>query len=272
MGVHLVTGTSSGLGRATALALAEAGHHVLAGARHVEDAPQHSRIEPVLLDTTDATHVDALGDRLRADHLDGLVNNAGVVVDGAFEAVALEHWRRQLEVNVLGVVAVTQAALPALRRSRGRVVNVGSVASVLAPPFVGPYATSKAAVRAMSASLRRELLPVGVRVTLLEAGAIATPIWEKSLDTFDSRIDDLDSELEGLYARRLRRFKAVTEASARSGVPPEDAAAAILGVLTARRPPALLTLGREAKLRLLAQRLLPTRVFDELIVRSAGGR
>jgi NAD(P)-dependent dehydrogenase (short-subunit alcohol dehydrogenase family) len=271
VGTYLVTGTSTGIGRATVLALAAKGHTVLAGVRRAEDAPQAAGVEALVLDVTDDEQVAALGRRLASTQLDGLVNNAGIAVSGPLEGLRPEDWRRQLEVNVVSLATVTRAALPALRAARGRIVNVGSIGAVVSPPFLGPYAASKAAVRALSASLRRELLPLGVRVTLVEPGAIDTPIWTKGLDASEAQLDGLTPELRAVYGRRLEAFKVLTAKTARGAVSVEEAAAVIVGALLAPRPPAHVFVGREAKVNALVQRLLPVRVFDRLIVRIAGG-
>jgi NAD(P)-dependent dehydrogenase (short-subunit alcohol dehydrogenase family) len=271
MGLHLVTGASTGIGRATALALAERGHTVLAGVRGAADAPPHAHVEPVLLDVTDRGQVTALGERLAGTRLDGLVNNAGIVVSGPLEAISDEDWRRQYEVNVLALVAVTRAALPALRAARGRIVNVGSIGAVVAPPFVTPYVSSKGAVRALSASLRRELLPLGVKVVLVEPGAIDTPIWQKGLDASDAQLAGLSPELAAVYGKRLRGFRALTDKTARGAVSVEACAEVIAGALLDPRPRAQLFVGRAAKGNALAQALLPTALFDRLAVRMAGG-
>ena len=259
MGTYLVTGTSSGIGRATVLALAEKGHSVLAGVRRAEDAPQAAGVEAVVLDVTDDAQVRALGERLANTGLDGLVNNAGIAVSGPLEGLEADAWRHQFEVNVISLVGVTRAALPALRSARGRIVNVGSIGAVVSPPFVGPYAASKGAVRALSASLRRELLPLGIHVTLVEPGAIATPIWQKGLDASDDQLARLSPEVRTVYGHRLEGMKALTEETARGAVSPEEAAKVIVHALLASRPPAQVFIGRRAKVMAITQRVLPTR-------------
>ena len=271
MGRYLVTGCSTGIGQAVVVALAGMGHEVLAGVRRAEDAPAAPHVTPLLLDVADDAHVAALAEQLAGTRLDGLVNNAGIVVSGPLEGISAEDWRRQLDVNVVSVATVTRAALPALRAAGGRIVNVGSVGAVVPPPFVGPYAASKGAVRSLSASLRRELLPLGVSVTLVEPGAIATPIWSKGLDVADADLASLTPELRAVYGQRLERFKAVTAKTAANAIAPEQAAAVIVKALMAKRAPAQVFVGREAKLNALVQRLLPVRVFDRLVVREAGG-
>lgn len=267
MGTHLVTGASTGIGRATALALAGRGQHVLAGVRTLTDAPEHPLVEPVLLDVTNPEHVAALG----LSHLDGLVNNAGIVVSGPLEALTDADWRRQLDVNVVALASVTRAALPALRAARGRIVNVGSIGAAVSPPFVTPYVASKGAVRALSNALRRELLPLGVKVILVEPGAIDTPIWAKGLEASDTQLDELPAALKAVYGKNLLGFRALTDKTARGAVSAEVCGEVIAGALLDKRPPAHVFVGREAKTNALAQVLVPTWLFDRIAVRMAGG-
>ena len=223
----LVTGTSTGIGRATALHLAARGFEVLAGVRRPEDAP--SGLEPVVLDVTSERDVAAAAERVGGS-LDALVNNAGIAVNGPVELVPGEEWRRQLEVNLIGQVAVTRALLPALLAARGRIVNVSSISGRAAWPLIGPYTASKFALEAFSNTLRREVGPQGVHVVSVEPGGIRTPVWDKSR---------------------------------------EEAVASVIGAaLTARRPRARYVVGREAQVQALLARLLPDRAFDALVARA----
>lgn len=175
----LVTGAGRGIGRATALRLAASGWTVHAGVRRAEDgealvaASPGGRLHPVLLDITDAAQIAAAVSTL-PDRLDAVVNNAGVVVPGPVEAVALDALRRQLEINVVGQIAVTQAVLPRLRTARGRVVFVSSVSGRVSAPMMGLYSASKYALEALADALRMELRPWRVGVVLVEPGAIDT--------------------------------------------------------------------------------------------------
>jgi NAD(P)-dependent dehydrogenase (short-subunit alcohol dehydrogenase family) len=185
----LVTGAAKGIGRACALDLDGRGFRVFAGVRRPEDgealrAASGGRIVPVPLDVTDGSQVAAAG-RLMAEAtggtgLRGLVNNAGAVYAGPLEHLPVDALREQLEVNVVGALALTQACLPALRRARGRIVNVSSVNGRIVSPFSGAYAASKFALEALSDGLRRELARVGagVRVIVIQPGAVETPLWE----------------------------------------------------------------------------------------------
>ena len=206
-GTVVITGASTGIGRATTLRLARAGFDVLAGVRREEDGAalraEDGRIEPVLVDVTDGGQVAALAQRVGGAPLAGLVNNAGIAVAGPLEGVPLDEIRRQYEVNVFGLLAVTQALLEPIRTGRGRIVNVGSIGGRINTPFVGPYSSSKAAVRSLSASLRRELRPWGIQVALVEPGALDTPIWRKGEEGAQATIAALPERVRTLYARPL---------------------------------------------------------------------
>src|SRR3954462_12272580 len=181
----LIRGASTGIGRATALELARRGATVLAGVRDPADGEALGpAVTPLPLDATDAAPVAAAGEEAARRGLDALVNNAGIAVTGPLEYLPLDELRRQLEVNTVVQLAGTQACLPALRASRGRIVNVSSVAGRVVLPLYGPYAASKFALEALSDALRQEL-EGAVSVSVVEPGAIATPIWERSLAVAD---------------------------------------------------------------------------------------
>src|SRR3954454_3243317 len=183
----LVTGASTGIGRATALRLDGAGWQVFAGVRKEEDAASlraeaSERLSPLILDVTDAGQIAAAAEVIEREAdggLDGLVNNAGVAVPGPLETVPLEDLRHQLEVNLVAYVAVTQAMLPQIRRAEGRVVFLSSIGGRIAFPFGGPYHASKFATEAIGDVSRKKLRPWGLRVSLVEPGSIDTPIWER---------------------------------------------------------------------------------------------
>jgi NAD(P)-dependent dehydrogenase (short-subunit alcohol dehydrogenase family) len=262
----VVTGASTGIGRATALHLANRGWRVLAGVRREEDgAALGSSVEPVILDVTDEDDIAALAQR--AGELQGLVNNAGIAVNGPIELLALEEWRKQFDINVLGVVAVTRALLPALRAGGGRVVNVGSISGRTAMPFLAPYAASKFAVRAINDSLRRELRPWKMHVALIEPASVATPVWGKSDAEAERLIAGFRPEDRALYAKRIERVRAIAAREARAGAPPEDVAAKVEHALTARRPRTTYPVARGARVQIAASRLLGDRLFDAAIAR-----
>ena len=260
----LVTGASSGIGQACATRLLDLGFHVLAGVRKLEDVP--ARTEALKLDVTDEADVAAAAERVGAE-LQVLVNNAGVAVSGPVEVVPVEDWRRQMEINLLGQVAVTRALLPAVLRARGHIVNMSSIGGRVANPLFGPYSASKFALEAMSDALRREVAPQGVRVVVVEPGGIATPIWEKGHA-------DADRMLEGASPDAARRYGALIDAVRRStrrlaeeGLPPEAVADVVGKAVTAQRPRARYVVGRQAQVQAVTARLLPDRAFDALVAR-----
>jgi NAD(P)-dependent dehydrogenase (short-subunit alcohol dehydrogenase family) len=250
----LVTGASSGIGAASASRLARSGWRVLAGVRKEGDAPEGT--DEVLLDVTDDEQIEAAAGRV--DELDALVNNAGVALAMPLEHVPLDELRRQLEVNVVGQIAVTQAFVPALRRARGRVVFVGSIAGKSALPFLGPYAASKHALEALADSLRMELRPWGIGVTIVEPGTIRTPIWGKGAQKADELVDERSQEL---YGERIAALRKVAAERGANGAPPEAVAEVIERALTSNRPRARYLVGRDAWLRAGVEHL-PTRARD----------
>jgi NAD(P)-dependent dehydrogenase (short-subunit alcohol dehydrogenase family) len=267
----VVTGASSGIGEATALHLARQGWRVLGGVRTEEDAArlEVEGVTPLLLDVTDAAQIAAAAETA-GPKLHGLVDNAGVAIAAPLELVPLDELRRQLEINVIGQVAVLQALLPALRTARGRVVLMGSIAGRSALPFLGPYAASKFALEAIADSLRVELRPWGIGVSIVEPGTIRTPIWTKGA----ARADELRSQFptggQELYGAAVERFRAVAMKRGAGGVGPEVVAQAVEHALTAERPRPRYLVGRDAKIRARLQRL-PTRLRDRLIAKALTG-
>jgi NAD(P)-dependent dehydrogenase (short-subunit alcohol dehydrogenase family) len=270
----IVTGASSGIGEATARYLRSLGFDVLAGVRREEDAERlrEDGIRPLILDVTDADSIDGARDEVAERELAALVNNAGVAVAGPLEFVPVDELRYQLEVNVVGQVAVTQAFLPALRRGRGRIVNISSIGGRVALPMAGPYAASKFALEAISDSLRREVRSHGVDVVVIEPGGIKTPIWEKGGAKADALRARMPPEAEGLYGELIGAVRAETEKIATErGLPPSAVAEVVGEALTARRPRARYLVGRDAKLRAALSRVIPDRVLDRLIGRALSG-
>ena len=263
----LVTGASSGIGEATARRLARSGWRVLAGVRKARDAPEGT--EEIILDVTDAEQVAAAA--ARVEELHGLVNNAGIAIASPLELIPLDELRRQLEVNVLGQVAVTQAFLPHLRRARGRIVFVGSIAGRSALPFLGAYAASKHALEAIADSLRLELSPWSIQVAIVEPATIATPIWAKGAATADAIQARASSDPSPLYRERLDAFRRAAEAAGRRAEPAERVAAVVERALTSDRPRARYVVGRDARIRATIERLpdrLRDRAYERLLLRS----
>jgi NAD(P)-dependent dehydrogenase (short-subunit alcohol dehydrogenase family) len=270
----LVTGASTGIGEATARRLRDAGWDVVAGARKDADLERlrGEGLTPVRLDVTDRDSIAAAREQIGDRPLAGLVNNAGVAVSAPIELVPLADLRQQLEVNLVGQVAVIQTFLPAVRDGKGRIVNVSSIGGRIALPMVGPYAASKFALEAVSDSLRRELRPWGIGVCVVEPGAVKTPIWEKGVATADRLQEEMGEPVERLYGPLVERIRAETAKVAERGVDPDDVARTIEHALTARRPKLRYVVGRDAKLRLKIKALVGDRGFDGLVARTLNWR
>lgn len=270
----LVTGASRGIGRAIVGHLAANGWEVIAGVRSQQDAdgvaglnPQ--RISSVILDVTNAADIAALEVSL-PDRLDAIVNNAGVVVAGPMETVTPDDWRKQLEINVIGQLAVTQAVLPRLRRSHGRIVFISSVNGQLSMPLIGAYAASKFALEAAADALRMELSPWKIPVVVVEPAQTDTDMWR----TADSMVTDIEGSLSAehrsLYAKHIAGMKKMIPMSQRIAVPTEKVSAVVEQALTARRPRARYVVGVGPKLQVAVLTNLPTRVRDRVLRRVSG--
>jgi NAD(P)-dependent dehydrogenase (short-subunit alcohol dehydrogenase family) len=272
-GVVLVTGASTGIGEATALHLRELGFEPVAGVRRDEDAERlgGQGLRTVRLDVTDEEQIAAASEAIGDGALAGLVNNAGVAVAAPLEFVPLDQLRRQLEVNLIGQVAVTQAFLPALRRAGGRIVNVSSIGGRVALPLLAPYSASKFALEGVSDSLRRELRAQGVDVILIEPGGVKTPIWGKGNELAAELTGQMPPEGDRLYGRLIANVRKETvKIEKERGLPPRAVAEVIGKALTADRPRTRYVVGNDARIRAQLARLLPDRVMDKLIGRALG--
>ncbi len=277
-GAVVITGASTGIGEACALYLDQRGFHVFAGVRKSADGEAlqqkaSARLKPILIDVTQSetitTAAEAVTKAVGGVGVTGLVNNAGIAIGGPLEFLPIAELRRQLEVNVIGQVAVTQAFLPLLRAGRGRVINMSSISGRIAMPFFGPYASSKFALEALTDSLRLELLPWGIKVISIQPGAITTPIWEKSLAKANEISDKLPAEAHRLYGPRLTAVRQSARQSGEQGIPAEAVAEAVLHALTAKRPKLRYLVGQDAKAGALLVKLLPERLREWLVVRSS---
>lgn len=273
-----ITGASTGIGAAAVAQMHRYGWWVFAGVRRQADADAlleryPRRVQPVLMDVTDDASVAKAAEQVSAavgEHgLQGLVNNAGVSIVGPLEALPLDQVRLGLAVNVTGVVAVTQAALPLLRAGQGRIVNVGSPSGRFAAPYFGVYAASKFGLRALSDSLRVELRRWHIRVSLVEPGAVATPIWDKGAADVESLVDALPEDQRDRYERQLKRVAAYTRKMSKTALPVAQVAAQIAHALTSAQPRAYYPLGRDARfMRWLTW--LPAGLRDRLARRMFG--
>jgi NAD(P)-dependent dehydrogenase (short-subunit alcohol dehydrogenase family) len=276
----LITGTSTGIGRASALWLDRAGFEVFAGVRRAEDgeglrAEASERLRPVIVDVTDADSIAAAAREVDAAlggrALWGLVNNAGLSVAGPLEFLPVDELRRQLEVNLVGHVAVTQAFLPAIRRGRGgRILNITSVGGRIVNPFIGPYHASKWGLEAITDALRKELRPWRIRVVAIEPGSIDTEIWRKGTEQAKEVVAGLPPEGSELYGGAIPKALKLSDRLARHAIPADRVAKVVERALTARRPRARYVVGADARVLIALHQVLPARVMDALEARLIG--
>lgn len=273
----LVTGASTGIGRAIVERLAGDGTRVFAAVRDLSTVEQHPLVTAVRLDITSAEEARAAAETVQAalgaDRLRGVVNNAGVAVGGPLEFIDLDEVRRQFEVNVIGQIAVTQAFLPLLRDqgpTDPRIVFTSSIGGRVAAPFIGPYAASKHAVNGMAESLRRELLPWGFHVSVLAPATVTTPIWDKAVDDVSTAVDSLPPRGVDLYGKAIATMQRIVAGANDAGIPASEVADAAHHALFSRRPKAEYLIGREAKMMATASTLLPYRLFDKAVLREMG--
>ncbi|MFL5898691.1 MAG: SDR family oxidoreductase [Solirubrobacterales bacterium] len=273
----LVTGASTGIGRATAMRLDGAGWRVFAGVREEADAESlrtagSERLAPVFLDVTEPAQVAAAAERVERDSdggLAGLVNNAGVAIPGPLETIPLEDFRRQLEVNLVAYVAVTQAMLPAIRRAEGRVVFISSIGGRVAFPFAGPYHAAKFGTEAIGDVFRQELRPWGLRVSIVEPGSIDTPIWERGQRKAEE-VEARSPKTDLLYGNAIEKFRKVIQDTAERGIPPEKVARAVAHALESSWPRSRYLVGLDAKVQARLKPFVPTPVFDRIVARALG--
>lgn len=275
-GVVVVTGASTGIGKATALLLASRGHVVYAGVRTEEQAEQlvrqadgADRLKTLVLDVTNPDHIAGAARRVGEDlgglAFTGLINNAGIAVAAPMEFLPLDDLRQQLEVNVVGQVAVSQAFLPLLRRYKGRLVNVGSISGLVSTRLLGAYSASKFALEAVTDAFRRELKPHGVVVSLVEPGRIATPIWDKSLKEGLRRMDEMGPLGREYYSDLVDELVEGARDASVNGTAAESVALAVVRALTDRRPRTRYFVGTDAHIVNVLRRVLSDPMFDRLI-------
>lgn len=263
----VVTGASTGIGAATVRELAGRGYRVLAGVRRERDARniEGRNVEPVIVDITDSAQVDALAARIGNAPVKALINNAGIAVNAPVEALPLDEWRHQFEVNLFGHIAVTQALLPALLRSRGRVVNISSIGGKLALPTYGAYAGTKFALEAVSDALRRELAPHGVQVVVVEPGGVRTEMNHRGTAVANQLAANMSPEQHQRYGPLVRAIVSHSAAFTKAGKSAEDAAKVVAKAATERRPRTRYTIGRDAAVMSRLSRVLPDRVLDRVL-------
>ncbi len=273
----VITGASSGLGKVAAIHLSELGYRVFAGVRTESRAAELSRLRPspgeiipVLFDVTDAASIARAGELVergcRDTGLWAVVNNAGISISAPLEYVPVDMMRTQIETNLIGVLAVSQQFLPLLRASRGRIINVSSGIGNVAPPYLGAYAAAQFAKEGLSDSLRRELRPLGVNVSVIQPGAIATPMWNKMRRSVDEILAAAPADVVETYRVRFSAFFDANEVRARSSkTTGRDCAEAVATALAARYPKPRYPVGADSRRSALARRVVPDRIMDALI-------
>jgi NAD(P)-dependent dehydrogenase (short-subunit alcohol dehydrogenase family) len=273
----VVTGASTGIGRATALLLDAKGYRVFAGVRKDADARElakdgSDRLTPITLDVTDAEQIaaargqvaEAVGDQGMA----GLVNNAGVGGGGPIEFMPLDELRSTLEINLIGQVAVTQAFLPLIRRGKGTIVFIASIGGRVASPFMSPYNTSKFAIEALGESLRHELRPWEIDVAVVEPGSIDTEIWNKGGEKAREQVEAMTEDERRLYGRQVERFREVIKETASRGISPEKVAEVVWKAIASDSPRHRYLVGTDAKIGARLKGTLPDRTFSKLAARQ----
>ena len=275
----LITGASTGIGRECALDLSRAGWRVFAGVRKSQDGESlrtesRGSVIPVILDVTDEESIRqaavTVEKELAGGGLDGLVNNAGITVQGPLEFVPMAMFEQQLKVNVTGQLAVTQAFLPLIRKTRGRVVFMGSESGRFTLPLLGPYSTSKFALEAVANALRLELQSAGIRVSLMEPGSAKTKIWDKAVANSDRIIDAMPAQARQYYASELRLLSILPARMNKMAFSPKKVSKAVIHALTAKRPKIRYVIGAEAKVMVFFYHLTPARITDWLTVKAMG--
>jgi len=268
----VVTGASTGIGRAVVAELVRTGFHVWGTVRRDADAQaltatHGDRVSPLRMDVTDTESVRAAGEAVRAaGPLHGLVNNAGVALPGPLEYLPVDLFRRQIEVNLVGQLAVTQAMLPALRQAQesdgdARIVMIGSIGGRIAGPMLGPYHAAKLGLVGLTGALRAELAPSGIRVVLIEPGAVATPIWNRGVTSSEELVDLLPPEATERYGAQMAAVRKNALRSAEGGLAPERAARVVVKALTDANPRPRQLIGRDARIAAALVRLLPHRAI-----------
>jgi NAD(P)-dependent dehydrogenase (short-subunit alcohol dehydrogenase family) len=276
-GAVVVTGASTGIGRSTALLLDEKGYRVFAGVRKQADAKSladegSDRLTPITIDVAKERSIASAKQKVQRavgkDGLVGLVNNAGIGRGGPIEVMPIEDFRVNLEVNVVGQVAVTQAFLPLIRKGNGTIVFLASIGGRIASPFLSPYAASKFAIEAVGESLRRELKPWDIDVVVIEPGSIATEIWGKAAETAEDRVGAMSPTARRLYGKQMERYGEVIEETASRGIPPSKVAKVIHKAIQSDKPKHRYLVGTDAKVAARLNGLLSDRAFDRMLHRQ----
>jgi NAD(P)-dependent dehydrogenase (short-subunit alcohol dehydrogenase family) len=275
----VVTGASTGIGKACALHLDQLGYRVFACVRQQKDAQAlyqqaSERMIQLYLDVTQPQSIAAAACVVSTGAgeagLAGLVNNAGIAVGGPLEFIPINKLQQQFNINVAGQIAVTQAFLPLLRRAQGRIVNLGSISGRVAMPMMGPYSASKFALGALNDALRLELYPWDIQVSMVEPAAVDTPIWGKSLAAARATAKELPPQAYDLYGAAMDITYQAVESAGHSALPVEKVVEAITHALTAKHPKTRYLVGRSTWVAALAAKFLSDGVRDKVILRLRG--
>ncbi len=275
----IVTGTSTGIGKATALMLDHQGFHVFAGVRRQEDADAlqrqaSERLTAIHLDVTDDESIQAARELVQQavgpDGLAGLVNNAGSTVPCPVEYLPMEEFRRQLEVNLFGPFALVKTFLPLLEKGRGRIVNVTSAGGRIAIPYMATYSASKFGLEGLSDTLRMELGRLGMHVSVVEPGGVATAMRGKLIRDTERWVGSFPKAGRERYGKLVETMARRVDAHSEHGSPPEVIARAILHALTSRRPKTRYAVGAGAKRLLTLRRILSDRMVDRIMFKTIG--
>jgi Short-chain alcohol dehydrogenase of unknown specificity len=271
--IIVVTGTSTGIGNATAKELANRGYYILAGVRKEIDADaiRSENIEPIMLDITNETHIDNLVKRINEDPkkrpLKALINNAAIEINAPVEVLHLSEWRRQFEVNFFGQVAMIQALLPSLFKSKGTIINISSIGGKAAMAGYGPYASTKFALEGMSDSLRRELEPFGIKVIVVLPGGIVTPMSAQVRSKAEKITKAMTPEQRNRYGGLMNAMVSLAESYIKNAVPAEKAGKIIADILSIKKPRARYTIGSDAGTMRILNWILPDKMLDRLLAR-----
>ena len=271
----LITGASSGIGKAAVVLLVQKGHRVFAGVRTQKSMEELEKLSPnvypLLLDVTSRESIlnakKQIEEIVSENGLDGLVNNAAIAISAPMEFVPMDEVQKQMDVNVTGLIAITQTFLPMLRKGNGRIVNVGSLSGLLTTPFLGPYCASKYAVEAITDAMRMELHSSGIKVSLIEPGSIKTSMWRNSL----SVAVDLEKKMPPghvSYRKAVDIFREIAIKTGDAGIAPEKVAQKIEHALCATNPKTRYLVGKEAIMYSIFKKILPDRAFDYLIYKE----
>ena len=273
----LITGASSGIGLHLAKEISRAERFkVFAGVRSLRDQKKIEELGiqnlfAIQIDVQDQQSINGCFEKLASENLFALINNAGIAVACPLEFIPISAFQDQMDVNVTGLLRVTQASLPFLRKTKGRIINIGSISGKVTTPLVGPYAASKHAVEAISDALRRELKPSGVRVSLIEPGMIKTPIWERSKKQAFDLLNEIPDHAKVLYQPMVDKLINNLESNLAKAAEPEAVYLVVQHALESPTPRSRYLVGRDAK---LADKLryLPDAWLDALIAKLGAAR